>query len=86
MPDEWHPNGRSIFTVSHYSGTGLHFENAMKAPLGEKFLNALYPLHISAVGGLVFLTTLFIVGFIPSILMCLGLLFGNEMRKKRASR
>lgn len=51
QPGEWHPNGRTVAWVDACTGALLATENALAAPLGERLVHAIYPLHAARFPG-----------------------------------
>lgn len=52
FPDEITPSGSSEIYLDQYTGEVLRVDEPFKAPLATKIVNALFPLHIGAYGGL----------------------------------
>ena len=50
MPGEWHPNGRSYIYLDRHTGSVLAAHDAMRAQLGTRLYDVLYPLHIGRFG------------------------------------
>lgn len=79
---EWHPVGRSEIRLDR-SGRRLQVIDATAHPLGTRVHQAIYPLHIGAVGGpLVKWLTAF-VGVMPAFLLVTGFLFWRRRRGRR---
>jgi uncharacterized iron-regulated membrane protein len=51
QPGEWHPNGRTMAWIDACDGTLVAVEDARAAPLGERFVHAIYPLHAARFPG-----------------------------------
>jgi uncharacterized iron-regulated membrane protein len=80
---EWHPNGRSLVFVDT-SGTRLLLRHdATAQPLGARLDEAIYPLHIGAVGGPVYRWATALGGMLPAFLLTTGFLFWRRRRGKR---
>jgi uncharacterized iron-regulated membrane protein len=79
---EWHPVGRSEI---HLDATGsiLQVVDATADPLGTRMHQAIYPLHIGAVGGWPYRIAVAISGLVPAFLLCTGFLFWRRRRGKR---
>ena len=84
LPEEWHPNGRSVVYLNQNSGEILHIENALNAPLGTRIANALYPLHIGVVGGTANRVVQLFLGLVPALLYVTGFWMWYSRRKRRA--
>ena len=52
LPQEVDPYGASFVYLDQYTGELLRIENALKAPLADRIMNSLYPLHIGVFGGI----------------------------------
>ena len=79
---EWHSVGRSEI---HLDGAGsiLQVVDATADPLGTRMHQAIYPLHIGAVGGWPYRIAVAISGLVPTFLLCTGFLFWRRRRGKR---
>jgi uncharacterized iron-regulated membrane protein len=75
MPGEWHVNGRSTVHVDLAGREVLLAHDATAQAAGARITEAIYPLHIGAVGGLLprWLTAL--AGLVPAFLLATGFLF-----------
>lgn len=51
QPGESHPNGRTMVWIDACGGHVLAAEDALEAPLGERLVHALYPLHAAGYAG-----------------------------------
>lgn len=51
MPGEWHPNGRSFILINPYANDVLQSIDARQQQFGMRFVEKLYPLHASKIGG-----------------------------------
>jgi uncharacterized iron-regulated membrane protein len=71
-PPEWHPNGRSFVYARPSDASVLRVDDARDAPLGSQVLQAFYPLHIGAVGGVLVKWLYVIFGLSPAILSVTG--------------
>jgi len=54
QPAEWLPNGRTIFWFDPADGRLVESRDAMALPLATRAYNLVYPIHSSAVGGVVY--------------------------------
>ncbi|HEU0307058.1 MAG TPA: PepSY-associated TM helix domain-containing protein [Lysobacter sp.] len=75
MPAEWHPNGRSLVFVAGTGDTLPGRYDATAQPAGTRATDAIYPLHIGAVGGLPYRLAVAFAGLLPSFLLVTGFLF-----------
>jgi uncharacterized iron-regulated membrane protein len=66
------PHGRSRVFLDQYSGEVLRVENALEAPLANRILNALFPLHIGIYGGLAMRILYIFIGLAPTVLFITG--------------
>ncbi|MGH8030972.1 MAG: PepSY-associated TM helix domain-containing protein [Luteimonas sp.] len=72
---EWHPNGRSLVVVDA-AGTRVRLRHdATRQPLGARLDEAIYPLHIGAVGGTAYRWAAMLGGLVPAGLLITGFLF-----------
>ncbi len=71
---EWHPVGRSEIRLDR-SGRRLQVIDATAHPLGLRMHQAIYPLHIGAVGGAVMKWLTVLAGVMPAFLLVTGFLF-----------
>ncbi len=81
------PNGRSRVYLDQYSGEVLRVENAFKAPLPNRILNSLFPLHIGVYGGLAMRILYIFIGLTPAVLFITGfMLWWSKTYAVRARR
>ena len=71
-PPELHPKGRSFVYVHPTEATALRVDDARTAPGGAQLLQALYPLHVGAVGGRVGKWLYVLLGLAPAVLSVTG--------------
>ena len=71
---EWHPVGRSEIRLDR-SGRRLQVIDATAHPRGLRMHQAIYPLHIGAVGGAVMKWLTALAGVMPAFLLVTGFLF-----------
>jgi uncharacterized iron-regulated membrane protein len=83
MQGEWHPNGRSLVFVDGARGEVLATHDATAQRAGARATEAIYPLHIGAVGGRAYRIAVALAGLLPSFLLVTGFLF---WRRRRAAR
>lgn len=83
MPGEWHPNGRSLIFVDGANSAVLGTYDATAQRAGARATDAIYPLHIGAVGGSVYRIGVAIAGLLPSFLLVTGFLFWWRRRAAR---
>ncbi|MFC0446056.1 PepSY-associated TM helix domain-containing protein [Pseudidiomarina halophila] len=79
--DEWHPNGRSYLT---FAGNGplIQADDVRNKSLGYQLSQMIYPLHVAAVGGLVWLILLVIGGVVLVLLPVTGVWFWYKRRER----
>jgi len=78
---EWHPVGRSEIRLDH-AGRRLQVVDATTDPAGTRLHQAIYPLHIGAVGGTPMRWLTALAGLMPAFLLATGFLF---WRRRMAS-
>ena len=83
-PGEDNPAGRNILRFNVSSGRLLSVRDTRELPWNEKFMDALYPLHIGRAGGILTRVLFFIIGLTPGLLFCTGLILWHK--KKKAKR
>lgn len=84
---ELHPSGRSLIYLDQYSGQVLLAENALAAPPVTRTFGNLYPLHVGRLGGTGTRLLQVLVGFVPAILFCTGLLmWRSRVRARKLSK
>jgi uncharacterized iron-regulated membrane protein len=71
---EWHPVGRSEVRLDR-SGRRLQVIDATAHPLGLRMHQAIYPLHVGAVGGTAMKWLTALAGLMPAFLLVTGFLF-----------
>ena len=81
--DEWHPNGRSLVFIDTAGSQLLLSHDATAQPLGARLAEAIYPLHIGAVGGRAYRWASAIGGALPAFLLVTGFLFWWRRRGHR---
>ena len=79
---EWHPVGRSEIRLDR-SGRRLQVIDATAHPLGLRMHQAIYPLHIGAVGGTPMKWLTALAGLMPAFLLVTGFLFWRRRRGRR---
>lgn len=77
---EWHPVGRSVVMASRDGRQRLLRYDATADRPGARLSNAIYPLHIAAVGGLPMKIALALAGLLPAFLLVTGVLFWRRPR------
>ena len=75
MPGEWHVNGRSTVHVDLEGSEVLLVHDATAQAAGARMTEAIYPLHIGAVGGLLMRLLTALAGLVPAFLLTTGFLF-----------
>ena len=80
--DEWHPVGRSLVHLTP-GGRVLQVHDASAQARGARMTEAIYPLHIGAVGGRAYKWLVALSGLLPVFLLATGFLF---WRRKAATR
>lgn len=82
-PGEWHPVGRSVVMTSRDgTQTLLRYDATADRP-GARLANAIYPLHVAAVGGLPMKLAMAFAGLLPTFLLVTGVLFWRRPRARR---
>ncbi|MFC3550921.1 PepSY-associated TM helix domain-containing protein [Lysobacter cavernae] len=79
---EWHPVGRSTIHLDRSGAQRLQVYDATANRLGARMSDAIYPLHIGAVGGSVMKWVTALVGLLPAFLLATGFLFWRRRRRK----
>ncbi len=77
---EWHPVGRSLVSFSRDGDSLLLRYDATADAPGARLSNAIYPLHIGAVGGEPVRWLLAAIGLLPAFLLATGFLFWRRRR------
>ena len=72
---EWHPVGRSLVMVRRDGSAVLQHYDATRDRAGVRLHNAIYPLHVAAVGGLPMKLLQVLAGLAPAFLLVTGVLF-----------
>lgn len=80
---EWHPNGRSLVFVDWVGSSALLTHDATAQQLGARMTEAIYPLHIGAVGGPLYQWLTALSGLLPAFLLVTGFLFWRRRRGMR---
>jgi uncharacterized iron-regulated membrane protein len=75
MPGEWHVNGRSTVHVDLAGSEVLLAHDATRQAAGARMTEAIYPLHIGAVGGPLVRWLTALGGLVPAFLLATGFLF-----------
>ena len=83
MPGEWHVNGRSTVHVDLAGSEVLLAHDATTQPAGARMTEAIYPLHIGAVGGPLLRWLTALAGLVPAFLLVTGFLFWWRKRPAR---
>ncbi|MCF7222568.1 PepSY-associated TM helix domain-containing protein [Marilutibacter chinensis] len=78
---EWHPVGRSTIHLAR-DGEVLQVVDATADPAGTRIHQAIYPLHIGAVGGAAMRWLTALAGLMPAFLLVTGFLFWRRRRGK----
>lgn len=79
---EWHPVGRSTVSLSR-DGRVIDTFDATTHRLGMRVSQAMYPLHVGAVGGSAMKWATAVTGLLPAFLLVTGFLFWRRRRGKR---
>lgn len=80
---EWHPHGRSLVSVDLAGTRVLLRHDATRQALGARVTEAIYPLHIGAVGGRAYRWATAVSGLLPAFLLVTGFLFWRRRRGHR---
>lgn len=86
FPNEAHPNGISTIYLDQYSGEILRVDSVYSFSLADRFLNALYPLHIGSYGGIFFRVAHAITGLLAIVLFVTGLVIWRQRRLAKLYR
>ena len=78
---EWHPVGRSEIHANAFGDRTLQVVDATRHAAGIRVHQAIYPLHIGAVGGTAARWLTFLGGLLPSFLLATGALFWWRRRR-----
>ena len=81
-PGEWHPVGRSLVAVSRDGRQLLLRHDATADRPGARLSNAIYPLHVAAVGGFGMKIALAFTGLLPTFLLVTGFLFWRRRTRR----
>lgn len=71
LPEEWHPNGRTVLRLAP-DGSLLSLQRATDLAPGRQLSQLIYPLHVAAVGGPLYLWLLCVSGLLPALLWWFG--------------
>lgn len=83
---EWHPVGRSLVGVSRDGRQALLRHDATADRPGARISDAIYPLHVAAVGGTGMKLALAATGLLPAFLLATGFLFWRRRQARRKER
>ena len=72
MPEELHPNGRSVIRIAH-DGALLSAIDASASARGQRMMNALYPLHAGRAGSELWRAAVAVTGLLPLFFFVTGL-------------
>ena len=72
MPEELHPNGRSVIRIAH-DGALLSAIDASASARGQRMMNALYPLHAGRAGSEPWRAAVAVTGLLPLFFFVTGL-------------
>lgn len=73
QPQEWHPNGRTVFLVNPATSNVIGLDDALAQGFGREAFNAMYPIHAAYIGGRIYDLFIFITGLVLTSLGGLGL-------------
>jgi uncharacterized iron-regulated membrane protein len=68
QPEEWLPNGRTIFWFDPADGRLVESRDALSLPLATRAYNLVYPLHASKVGGFIYKAVMTATGLTLTLL------------------
>ena len=80
---EWHPVGRSTIAIAKAGPGVLQVNDATANKLGMRMSQAIFPLHVGAVGGSVMKWATAVVDLLPMFLLVTGFLFWRRRRGRR---
>lgn len=84
QPDEWLPNGRTVFWFDPADGRLIEARDAHALPLATRAFNIIYPLHASTVGGIVYLAAMTAAGLALTLLGTLAIFGFWSFQARRA--
>ncbi|MDN7125620.1 PepSY-associated TM helix domain-containing protein [Pseudidiomarina terrestris] len=79
--DEWHPNGRSYLTFAA-QGPLISADDVRNKALGFQLSQLIYPLHVAAVGGIIWLLVTLLGGLVLMLLPVTGVWFWVKRRQR----
>ncbi len=86
QPDEWLPNGRTVFWVDPADGRIVEMRDAHSLPLAARAFNLVYPLHASTVGGVIYKIAMTFAGLVLTLLGTLAVYGFWSYRARRAAQ
>jgi uncharacterized iron-regulated membrane protein len=72
QPGEWHPNGRTMVWIDECTGALLASEDAIRAPLGERLVQLIYPLHSAGFPGALDDVLVLVTGVALAVVISMG--------------
>lgn len=84
LPEEWHPNGRTVLRLAP-DGSLLSLQRATELAPGRQLSQLIYPLHVAAVGGPMYLWLLCVTGLLPALLWWFGWRWRQGRRQKEST-
>ena len=85
QPDEWLPNGRTMFYIDPATGRVIDSRNPRTLPLATRAFNLVYPLHASTVGGILYKSAMTISGLALTLLGTLAVFGFWRYQTRRAA-
>jgi uncharacterized iron-regulated membrane protein len=86
QPDEWLPNGRTVFWFDPADSHLVEARDAHTLPLATRAFNLVYPLHASTVGGLLYKAAMTAAGLALTLLGTLALFAFWSFQARRAAQ
>lgn len=86
MPNEWHPNGRSIVYLDPYTARVLSVDDSKNAPMELKMRYLFHHLHTGSWGGSFSQVLQCLVGFSPLVLFFSSLYMWRNRRRYRKQK
>lgn len=86
QPDEWLPNGRTVFWIDPADGRIVEMRDAYSLSLAARAFNLVYPLHASTVGGVIYKISMTIAGLALTLLGTLAVYGFWSYRARRATQ
>lgn len=86
QPDEWLPNGRTIFWFDPANGRLVESRDALSLPLATRAYSLVYPIHASKVGGLLYKVVMTVAGLALTLIGSLAVYSFWSYRSRMRAR